>query len=624
MIAALESSRTFRRWLAVTIVLLVSAGLWTVDQPLAFAATHRVEATNFAFTPADLTVRVGDTVTWANGDAESHAVEGGSLSSPEIRAGETYSTTFTAPEDLTYFCRFHTYMTGTIRVVGADEPAAPPPPAPPTTTATTTAPVEEPPPPAEEAPTTTVAPAPAPRTGSARSSAFQEVPDDPSARRPPGEVGSAAPATVPSAPSTPTTSAGRSTTGGTSGSGAGTSSPTTAPRARTSGFQEVPHDPSANHPPGEGPTLVAQQDDGPAGDDGSPPAPAGEPLGDGTFLAPSTDVDGVKEFHLTLDETEVEVSPGVVKPAYAFNGVVPGPVLRVDEGDRVRIVVDNQLPFPTSTHWHGMILPNDQDGVGGITQPHIEPGGRYVYEWTAVATGTHWYHAHSSGRHIGKGLYGMLEVVPEEGDFEADRDYRLMLGDTDLGFTLNGRSFPSTPTLAAAVGETVRLRLVNTGDQVHAMHLHGVPFRVVAQDGIPRRSPESMDTLTIAPGQTYDLLFRQLYPGSWLIHCHMFVHSHMTGDEHPPGESGMNGMVAVLEVNGEPLPGAEGTPDGRGGAAGAAGDLGTDGPLGELLPLSLQRSAEVPAIGLVLVAVGLAASRRRRPRHPSPTTPQHR
>jgi hypothetical protein len=123
-----------------------------------------------------------------------------------------------------------------------------------------------------------------------------------------------------------------------------------------------------------------------------------------------------------------------------------------------------------------------------------------------------------------------------------------MLGDTDLGFTLNGRSFPSTPKLAAKVGETVRLRLINTGDQVHAMHLHGVPFKVVAQDGIARVQPESMDTLTIAPGQTYDLLFSQQYPGQWLVHCHMFVHSHMNADEHPPGESGMNGMVAMLEV----------------------------------------------------------------------------
>lgn len=583
MIGALERSRTLHRWLGAAIAVLLSIGFWAIDDPRAIAATFRVEATGFAFTPAELTVHVGDTVTWANGDAESHAVEGGSLSSPEIRAGETYSATFSAPEDLTYFCRFHTYMTGTIHVLPVDQPVPEPTTtaAPPTTTTTTEAPAA--PAPDEQTPATT---APAARPAPARSSSFQEVPDDPSARRPPG---ASAPATTvtsapPAPPPAPTTS---------------------APRARGSEFQEVPHDPSANHPPGEEATFAAQQD---AGDPGrGPSAATGARLGDGMVLARPTEVGGVKEFHLTLDETEIEVSPGVVKPAYAFNGVVPGPVLRVEEGDRVRIVVDNQLPFPTSTHWHGMILPNQMDGVGGITQPHIEPGGRYVYEWTAIATGTHWYHAHSSGRHIGKGLYGMLEVVPDEGDFEADRDYRLMLGDTDLGFTINGRSFPSTPVLGAQTGETVRLRVVNTGDQVHAFHLHGVPFRVVAQDGIPASSPEGMDTLTIAPGQTFDLLFRQVNPGTWLIHCHMFVHSHMTADEHPPGESGMNGMVSLVEVTGDPV-----DPD--------LADVAPARSLVDRIPLSLERGAAAPGAALLGLAA-LAALRRRR-RRPFPSTPQ--
>jgi FtsP/CotA-like multicopper oxidase with cupredoxin domain len=331
-------------------------------------------------------------------------------------------------------------------------------------------------------------------------------------------------------------------------------------------------------------------------------APEGS-LGDGHVLAPFEEVDGVKEFHLSLAETTVEVTPGVVKQAYAINGVVPGPVLRVDEGDRVRIYVDNQLPFPTSTHWHGMILPNDQDGVGGITQPHIEPGETYVYEWTAVATGTHWYHAHSSGRHIGKGLYGMLEVVPRRGDFEADHDYRLMLGDTDLGFTINGRSFPSTPVLRTKVGETVRLRVVNTGDQVHAFHLHGVPFDVVAQDGIPKKEPDRMDTLTISPGQTFDLLFSERYPGRWVVHCHMFVHSHESADHHASGESGMNGMTAIVEVE----PGDE-----------ASADDGT--PFSDALGLT--GAVDGPSLGVAVVGVGsLAAALLRRRRAPllSPT-----
>ncbi|MDQ2650056.1 MAG: multicopper oxidase domain-containing protein, partial [Actinomycetota bacterium] len=384
-------------------------------------------------------------------------------------------------------------------------------------------------------PTTTAAPT----TTTTAAPKFQNVPDDPEARTPPaGDARHLATPNTPSASNPPSGS-----------SGSTPPSTTAAPRGST--FQDVPPDHSAVHAPGEtvtaqavGQEVVADVDDGP-----SPPA---EP-GDGTVLAPFNEVDGVKVFHLTLDETEIEVSPGVVKPAYAINGTVPAPTLKVEEGDRVRIIVNNQLPFPTSTHWHGMILPNDQDGVGGITQPHIEPGTEYTYEWTAVATGTHWYHAHSSGRHIGKGLYGALIVVPKTGDIEADRDYTLLLGDTDLGFTINGRSFPSTPTLLTEVGDKVRLRVINTGDQVHAFHLHGVPFGVMAQDGLPKPRPEQMDTLTISPGQSFDLLFAQRYPGDWVIHCHMFIHSHMSGDTHPPGDSGMNGMTALVRATGEPL-----------------------------------------------------------------------
>lgn len=532
MIQHLEESRTWRRGIGVAVALLVTAAMWGVSGQGAGAATVAIAAKDFVFTPAEVTIKVGDTVTWTNGDAESHAAEGGSLSSPEIRPGESYSKTFTAPEDVSYVCRFHTYMTGTIHVLPAG--ASVPPPAPTTTAPRPTAPSSTvAPPPGDEAPPTTVAPRP---TGT-RGSDFQDVPDDPSARRPPGS-------------DAPTSTAPAST---------GTSVPapqsTTPPKSHE--FQEVPDDPSGVHEPGDVQAQsVSSEDPSPPG----APPDAGKPLGDGTVLAPYSTVDGVKEFHLTMDETTVEVSPGVVKPAYAFNGVVPGPTLRVDEGDRIRIVVDNQLPFPTSTHWHGMILPNDQDGVGGITQPHIQPGERYVYEYTAVATGTHWYHAHSSGRHIGKGLYGMLEVVPEKGDIEADHDYSLMLGDTDLGFTINGRSFPSTPVLQTAVGETVRLRVVNTGDQVHAFHLHGVPFKVMAQDGMPRSEPESMDTLTISPGQTFDLLFSERYPGKWVVHCHMFVHSHDTSDTHHDGESGMVGMTAVVQVT--PAPAGSGQPSG--------------------------------------------------------------
>ncbi|HEX3607999.1 MAG TPA: multicopper oxidase domain-containing protein, partial [Candidatus Dormibacteraeota bacterium] len=149
-------------------------------------------------------------------------------------------------------------------------------------------------------------------------------------------------------------------------------------------------------------------------------------LGDGTRLAPyTTDKNGVKEFHLRMAPITWTTAPGNTQYAYAFNGTIPGPVIRVNEGDTLRIVVTNDLPVPTSVHWHGMILPNEQDGVPGITQPLISPGAAYTYLWTAVATGSHWYHTHTSGKDEGLGLYGSLEIIPKTGDIPAEHDYRV-------------------------------------------------------------------------------------------------------------------------------------------------------------------------------------------------------
>ena len=558
MTKRLERSPALRRRLALVITALLLAGLWAAaNSP---AATSSVSIKDFSFQPADVTVHVGDTVTWTNHDSETHAVQGGPLDSPDIAPNQSYSHTFTSVGDVNYICRIHTYMSGVVHVVG-ENAATTSSTAPPSTTATTTATTQP------GATATTAAGSGSSTTTTAPPSSggpgFQDVPDDPSATYPPGTPGASTP---------PPTSASSTT-----------STSTTAPGAPPD-YQDVPGDPSGSDPPAH---SAAAADDGGGGGGGS----GQTDLGDGTYLAPSTDEGGVKVFHLRMAPTTITVAPGVTKEAYAFNGIVPGPVLRVNEGDRVRIVVDNDLPFATGVHWHGMILPNDQDGVPGITQPFIEPGDRYTYEWTALAPGTHWYHSHSSGRHIGKGLYGALEVIPRTGDFPADRDYRLMLGDTDLGFVINGRMFPSTKTLITKVGETVHLRLINTGDQVHAMHLHGTPFDVVAQDGNKLTSPLKMDTLTISPGQTFDLLAKEPNPGKWLLHCHIFAHSHMSTDEHNAGDSGMTGMVTILDVapSGTNLPVSP--------LAGAA--MSNAGHLG--------RPANVPAsrTWLLLIAMGV-------------------
>lgn len=273
-------------------------------------------------------------------------------------------------------------------------------------------------------------------------------------------------------------------------------------------------------------------------------AAAGEArdLGDGTQLAPYEVVDGVKVFKLRAAPVSWEVAPGKVRQAFAFNGIVPGPVIRVNEGDAVRIVVENRLPESTAVHWHGMDLPNDQDGVPGLTQPEIEPGESHTYEWEAISPGTHWYHSHMHGEQEGKGMYGSLEVVPRAGDFQADRDYRLMIGDGALGFVFNGKSFPATEQLRARVGEKVRIRLIGTGpEMIHPIHLHSGHFTVVAQDGRPLSVPQEMDTLNVGVGQTFDIIWTPTRTGKWMIHCHIFSHSET--------HEGMAGLVSVFQVD---------------------------------------------------------------------------
>lgn len=296
----------------------------------------------------------------------------------------------------------------------------------------------------------------------------------------------------------------------------------------------VPGAGSAAPPAAGGTAAAAALVDGPV---------AGVDLGDGTFTAPYVVAQGVKVFHLRMAPVQWEVSPGVVKEAWTFNGTVPGPTLRINEGDRVRFVVQNDLPEMTGVHWHGMVLPNDQDGVPHLTQNPIMPGETFTYEWTAVSTGTHWYHAHMGGLQIGKGLYGSLEIVPKSGDIQSDRDYRVIFNDGFLGFVLNGKSFPATRPLKAKVGERVRIRLIGSGpEMIHPVHLHGGHFELLAQDGHLLPFPVKMDTVNTGVGQTYDILFVPPSPGKWLLHCHIFSHSEAS--------HGMQGMVTYLDVAG--------------------------------------------------------------------------
>jgi FtsP/CotA-like multicopper oxidase with cupredoxin domain len=250
--------------------------------------------------------------------------------------------------------------------------------------------------------------------------------------------------------------------------------------------------------------------------------------------------DGTKVFELTADEIEWETKPGVVKQGMAYNGQIPGPRIDVDLGDKVRIELTNELDEPTALHSHGLIVPNEMDGVPGLTQPSIMPGDSFTYEFTVRNAGTHMYHSHfNAADQVTSGLLGAF-VVHDPDERQVDLDYTMILNDGPLGFTLNGKDFPATEPLVVDKGQKVRVRYMNEGLQIHPMHLHGIPQIVIARDGYPLSDPQTLDTVLVAPGERVDVLVNATEPGAWAFHCHIL--------NHVEAEDGMFGMVTAMVV----------------------------------------------------------------------------
>lgn len=278
---------------------------------------------------------------------------------------------------------------------------------------------------------------------------------------------------------------------------------------------------------------------------------------------------GIKVFDLNVSVIEWNILPDEQVEAYAFNHQVPGPRIRVTEGDRVRINVTNDLPEATSVHWHGMILPNRMDGAADVTQNPIEPGDTFTYEFTAGEAGTYFYHSHKEpDRQQGLGMYGALIVDPKDPSRDAAYDYdqevviqlqewlerdgytypaMIMEGALPNYFTINGKSYPETETIDMEVGERVRIRFIGSNNNfVHPMHVHGGPFEIVETDGnvVPAEARILKDTVNVGPGERYDVIWEARRPGKWLLHCHIPHHTTNNNTE----QEGGGGLMAVINV----------------------------------------------------------------------------
>jgi FtsP/CotA-like multicopper oxidase with cupredoxin domain len=253
-----------------------------------------------------------------------------------------------------------------------------------------------------------------------------------------------------------------------------------------------------------------------------------------------------KVFDLVCQVVQWEVTPGKLVEAWTYNGVTPGPEIRVTEGDTVRINVTNELPQSTVVHWHGLMVPNSQDGVPFITQPAIKPGEMFTYEFPIREgnAGAHMYHSHhNSAFQVTKGLLGAFIVEPKDPASRPayDRDYTMVLNDGPIGgFSINGKGFPATQPIMAKKGEKILIRYMNEGLMIHPMHLHGMPMTVFAQDGYLLPQPYMCDTLNIAPGQRFETIVEATEPGVWAFHCHILSHAE--------SEHGMFGMVTAMIV----------------------------------------------------------------------------
>jgi FtsP/CotA-like multicopper oxidase with cupredoxin domain len=252
----------------------------------------------------------------------------------------------------------------------------------------------------------------------------------------------------------------------------------------------------------------------------------------------------VKVFQITCSEVQWETDPGTVFPAMAYNGLVPGPEIRVTEGDNVRVVCTNEMAQSTSIHFHGVLVPNSMDGVPYITQPPIRTGESFNYEFTVRNPGSHMYHSHhNAAEQVSSGLLGafIIEPADKSREPEVSAEYTMVLNDTTMGFTLNGKSFPYTQPIVANLGDKIRIRYMNEGFMIHPMHLHGIPQLVFAKDGYNLPAPYLCDTLNVAPGERYDVFVDCTEPGVWAFHCHILTHAE--------SRNGMFGMVTALVVN---------------------------------------------------------------------------
>jgi hypothetical protein len=305
----------------------------------------------------------------------------------------------------------------------------------------------------------------------------------------------------------------------------------------------------------------------------------------------------VKAFQLVAEPVKQQILPGRVLDLWGFNGSAPGPTIQVNQGDRVRVTVDNHLPEDFSMHWHGFEIPFAMDGGPGASQKPIPPGGRFVYEFTLHQEGTYFYHSHMAMQEM-MGLLGAFIMHPANAYHPpVDHDFAILLQEYAVlpansvpnsmsmefnWLTFNGKTGPAVTPLLVRLGSRVRIRLINLGMDHHPIHLHGNTFSVTGTEA--GRQPESTwgtgNTVLVGVAQARDIEFEANNPGDWMLHCHLPHHmmnqmSSMVGplSRRPgmPAGLGMEEGAGIIRQR-EALSGENGPSLGRGLGVGSSNE----------------------------------------------------
>jgi hypothetical protein len=311
-----------------------------------------------------------------------------------------------------------------------------------------------------------------------------------------------------------------------------------------------------------------------------------------------------KVFHLVAEVLKQKIHPDKTMDAWGFNGSAPGPTIQVNQGDHVRVIFDNHLPEASSIHWHGFEDMVGYDGMPGISQELVKPGGRFVYEFDIHQAGTYFYHSHMAMQEMLGMLGGFIMHPRTPYHPHCDKDFLLHLQEYAVlpnntvpntmnmeynWLLLNGKAGPASTPLIVRQGDRVRIRFVNLGMDHHPMHLHGYTFQVTGTEGgrIPETAWWPGNTVLVGVAQARDVEIVASRPGDWMLHCHLPHHmmnqmssnvgsmTRKAGMNQPAGVDMNTGMGMLQGSPGAPSGDDYGTSLGRGMGFGNTADMAT-------------------------------------------------